>query len=115
MLTTPETIRTLQRKLYRKAKQEPAYRFHALYDKVYRADILSHAYRLVRANKGSAGIDGVTFEAIEEQEGVTAFIAELEEALRDKTYKPAPVKRVMIPKSIGGQRPLGKLGTLPGL
>ncbi len=107
MLTTPETIRTLQRKLYRKAKQEPAYRFHALYDKVYRADILSHAYRLVCANKGSAGIDGVTFEAIEEPEGVTAFIAELEEALRDKTYEPAPVKRVMIPKSNGGQRPLG--------
>jgi RNA-directed DNA polymerase len=65
MLTTPESIRTLQRKLYRKAKQEPTYRFYALYDKVYRADTLSHAYRLVRANKGSAGIDGVTFEAIE--------------------------------------------------
>jgi len=107
MLTTPETIRTLQRKLYRKAKQEPACRFHALYDKVYRADILSHAYALVRANKGSAGIDGVTFKAIEEQEGVTAFIAELEDALRNKTYKPDPVKRVMIPKSDGSQRPLG--------
>ena len=107
MLTTPENIRTLQRKLYRKAKQEPACRFHALYDKVYRADILSHAYRLVRANKGSAGIDGVTFEAIKEREGVTAFIAELEEALRNKTYKPDPVKRVMIPKSDGSQRPLG--------
>lgn len=107
MLTTPEKIRTLQRKLYRKAKQEPACRFHALYDKVYRADILSHAYALVRANKGSAGIDGVTFEAIEEQEGVAAFIAELEEALRNKTYMPAPVKRVMIPKSDGSQRPLG--------
>ena len=99
MLTTPESIRTLQRKLYRKAKQEPACRFHALYDKVYRADILSHAYSLVRANKGSAGIDGVTFEAIETGEGVTAFLAELEEALRNKTYKPDPVKRVMIPKS----------------
>ena len=74
MLTTPENIRTLQRKLYRKAKQEPACRFHALYDKVYRADILSHAYSLVRANKGSAGIDGVTFEAIEEKEGALAFI-----------------------------------------
>lgn len=109
MLTTPETIRTLQRKLYRKAKQEPVYRFHALYDKVYRADILSHAYRLVRANKGSAGIDGVTFEAIEAGEGKVAFIAELEEALRNKTYKPAPVKRVVIPKSSGGERPLGIL------
>jgi len=107
MLKTPETIRTLQRKLYRKTKQEPACRFHALYDKVYRADILSHAYALVRANQGSAGIDGVTFAAIEEQGGVTAFIAELEEALRNKTYKPDPVKRVMIPKADGSQRPLG--------
>ena len=106
-LITPETIRTLQRKLYRKAKQEPSCRFHALYDKVYWADILEFAYRLVRANKGSAGIDGVTFEAIEESEGAAAFIAELQEALRNKTYKPDPVKRVMIPKSDGSQRPLG--------
>jgi RNA-directed DNA polymerase len=107
MLTTPENIRTLQRKLYRKAKQEPACRFHALYDKVYRADILSHAYNLVRANKGSAGIDGVTFEAIEEKEGAIAFLAELAGALKDKTYRPDPVKRVMIPKADGSQRPLG--------
>jgi len=107
MLTTPDTIRTLQRKLYIKAKQETACRFHALYDKVYRVDILSHAYHLVRANKGSAGIDGVTFEAIEEKEGATAFIAELEEALRNKVYKPDPVKRVMIPKKDGNKRPLG--------
>ncbi len=107
MLTTPETIRTLQRKLYRKAKQEPAYRFYALYDKIHRADILSHAYHLVRANKGSAGIDGVTFEAIETGEGVTAFLAELQEALKSKTYAPSPVKRVMIPKGDGTERPLG--------
>jgi group II intron reverse transcriptase/maturase len=107
MLTTPENIRTLQRKLYRKAKQEPVCRFHALYDKVYRADILSHAYALVRARKGGAGIDGITFEAIEEGEGVAVLIAELAEALRNKTYKPDPVKRVMIPKSDGNQRPLG--------
>ncbi|MGO9021418.1 MAG: group II intron reverse transcriptase/maturase [Syntrophobacteraceae bacterium] len=107
MLTTPESIRTLQRKLYRKAKQEPACRFHALYDKVYRADILGHAYNLVRANKGSAGIDGVTFEAIEEKEGAIAFVAELAGALKDKTYRPDPVKRVMIPKGNGSQRPLG--------
>ena len=107
MLTTPEKIRRLQRKLYCKAKQEPAYRFHALYDKVYRADILSHAYSLARANKGSAGIDGVTFEAIKMGKGETAFLAELEEALRNKTYKPDPVKRVLIPKSDGSLRPLG--------
>ncbi len=107
MLTTPESIRTLQRKLYCKAKQEPSCRFHALYDKIYRGDILGHAYSLVRSNKGSAGIDGVTFEAIEKKEGVSAFIAELEDALKNKTYQPDPVKRVMIPKSDGSQRPLG--------
>jgi RNA-directed DNA polymerase len=107
MLTTPQSIRTLQRKLYRKAKQEPACRFHALYDKVYRADILSHAYELVRANKGSPGIDGETFEAIEGKGGAVAFVAELAEALRSKRYKPDPVKRVMIPKADGSKRPLG--------
>lgn len=107
MLTTPDNIRTLQRKLYRKAKQEPACRFHALYDKVYRADILSHAYNLVRANKGSAGIDGVTFEDIKEGKGVPAFLGELAKALKGKTYKPDPVKRVMIPKGRGAFRPLG--------
>ena len=108
MLKTPENIRTLQRKLYHKAKQEKAYRFYALYDKIYRADILSHAYNLVCANKkGSAGIDGVTFEAIETGEGITAILAELEEALKSKTYRPDPVKRVMIPKANGDKRPLG--------
>lgn len=107
MLSTPETIRTLQRKLYRKAKQEPAYRFYALYDKVYRADFLSHAYHLVQANKGAAGIDGRTFEDIEAAEGVSAFLAELAEAIENKTYRPAPVKRVMIPKGNGEFRALG--------
>lgn len=107
MLTTPENIRTLQRKLYHKAKQEKAYRFYALYDKIYLADILGHAYNLVQANKGSAGIDGVTFEDIETEEGITAFLAELEDALRNKTYRPDPVKRVMISKANGEKRPLG--------
>ncbi|MCK4623592.1 MAG: group II intron reverse transcriptase/maturase [Desulfuromonadales bacterium] len=107
MLTTPENIRTLQQKLYCKAKQDTAFRFYALYDKVYRADILRHAYALVRANKGNAGIDGITFKAIEAKEGVTAYLAELEEALKSKTYKPNPVKRVMIPKADGSQRLLG--------
>jgi group II intron reverse transcriptase/maturase len=107
MLVTPENIRTLQRKLYRKAKQDPAFRFYALYDKVCWADILSHAYRLVRANKGSAGIDGVTFKDIREEEGESAFLAKLEKALKSKTYKASPVKRVMIPKRDGSKRPLG--------
>jgi RNA-directed DNA polymerase len=78
-----------------------------LYDKVCRADILSHAYNLVRANKGSAGIDGATFEAIEEKEGASAFLAELEEALKSKAYQASLVKRVMIPKEDGTERPLG--------
>ena len=106
-LITPENIRTLQRKLYGKAKCEPAFRFYALYDKVYRADILTFAYRLVRANGGSAGEDGRTFEAIESEEGEDAFTAGLEKELKKRTYRAGPVKRVMIPKSDGKQRPLG--------
>jgi hypothetical protein len=62
-LSTPETVRTLQRKLYTKAKQEPGFRFYALYDKLYREDILSHAYGLVRSNQGAPGVDGQTFDA----------------------------------------------------
>jgi len=107
MLTTPEHIRTLQRKLYCKAKQEKTYRFYALYDKVYRADILEHAYRLVRANGGAPGIDGETFEAIEAGDKVSAILAELREALKKKTYRASPVRRVMIPKADGTERPLG--------
>ena len=84
MLLTPEEIRTLQRKLYCKAKQEPAFRFYSLYDKVYRADILSHAYTLVRANKGAPGIDGVSFKSISEGEGEGKFLQRLEEELREK-------------------------------
>jgi len=64
-LTTPDNIRTLQKKLYLKAKAEPSYRFYLLYDKVHRADILRHAYNLVRANKGAPGVDGATCAAIE--------------------------------------------------
>ena len=73
MLVTPVKIRTLQRNLYAKAKQEPGYRFYALYDKVYRADILQYAYHLVRSNKGAPGIDGVSFADIEAEEGIAQF------------------------------------------
>jgi RNA-directed DNA polymerase len=106
-LTTPDGIRTLQRKLYTKAKLEPAYRFYALYDKVWRADILMFAYRLVRANKGSPGVDGTDFEDIEQRIGIDTFLSELAQDLKDKTYHPSPVRRVMIPKADGSQRPLG--------
>ena len=106
-LLTPDAIRTLQRKLYTKAKQEPAYRFYALYDKVWRADILTFAYRLVRANKGSPGVDGMNFEDIEQRIGIDTFLSELAQDLRNKTYQPDPVRRVMIPKMDGSQRPLG--------
>ncbi|MEW5786660.1 MAG: group II intron reverse transcriptase/maturase [Pseudomonadota bacterium] len=106
-LTTPDAIRTFQRKLYTKAKQEPAYRFYALYDKIYREDILSHAWRLVRTNGGSPGIDGNDFEAIERGEGVEGFLRELARDLQAKTYRAQPVRRVLIPKADGSMRPLG--------
>jgi group II intron reverse transcriptase/maturase len=107
-LETPDRIRELQRKLYRKAKQEPNFRFYLLYDKVYRRDILSHAYRLVRANKGAPGVDGVTFESIEKMEGgVERYLNQISEELKGKTYRPMPVRRVNIPKPDGRQRPLG--------
>jgi len=108
MLKTPEKIREFQRKLHQKAKQEKEFRFYLLYDKVYRLDILSHAYRLVRANKGAPGIDGVAFEAIEKEEGgAEKYLESISEELKGKTYKPMPVRRVYIPKSDGGKRPLG--------
>jgi RNA-directed DNA polymerase len=107
LLSTPDVIRTLQRKLYTKAKQEPAYRFYALYDKVWRTDILMYAYRLVRANKGSPGVDGMNFEDIEQKIGIETFLSELAQDLKAKTYRASPVRRVMIPKADGSQRPLG--------
>jgi RNA-directed DNA polymerase len=105
-LETPISIRTLQRKLYRKAKQEPDFRFYLLYDKIYREDILSHAYVRVKANQGAPGVDGQTFEAIESQ-GLEKWLEGIRKDLRDKTYKPQPVRRVPIPKPGGGERPLG--------
>jgi RNA-directed DNA polymerase len=105
-LATPSKIRELQIKLYRKAKNEPGYRFYMLYDKIYREDILSHAYELARANKGAPGVDGQTFEGIELR-GLAEWLAGIRQELRSKTYQPQPVRRVMIPKPGGGERPLG--------
>src|SRR5215468_8308095 len=105
-LTTPDKIRSLQRKLYCKAKAEPTFRFYLLYDKICREDILVHAYRLARMNAGAPGVDGMTFARIEEQ-GLEAWLAGLRAELVSKTYRPDSVRRVMIPKTNGGERPLG--------
>ena len=105
-LATPEKIRIFLRKLYRKSKAEPEYRFYLLYDKICREDILRHAYEVARANAGAPGVDGVTFAAIE-KEGIEAWLAGLRKELTEKTHRPAAVRRVMIPKPGGGDRPLG--------
>jgi RNA-directed DNA polymerase len=105
-LATPDKIGTLQRKLYLKAKAEPGFRFYQLYDKVWREDIVGHAYALARANAGAPGVDGVTFAMIE-AEGLERWLAEVREELRTKTYRPQAARRVMIPKPGGGERPLG--------
>ena len=106
-LFSKENVRALQRKLYLKAKQDSSYRFYALYDKVTRSDVLHRAYDLVRQNKGSAGLDRETFESIELGKGKLAYLKEVQESLKTKTYRAMPVKRVEIPKANGETRPLG--------
>jgi RNA-directed DNA polymerase len=105
-LSPPLKVGKLQTALHTKAKNSPNYRFYALYDKIYRRDVLGFAYERCRANRGAPGVDGQSFADIEEY-GVDRWLDELAEELRNETYQPQPVKRVYIPKPDGKQRPLG--------
>ena len=105
-LTTPESVQKLQAALQAKAKGSPAFRFYALYDKVYRSDVLAHAYQRCRANGGVAGVDGERFEDIEAY-GAEKWLGELAQVLGQKKYQAGAVRRVYIPKPNGKQRPLG--------
>src|ERR1017187_5030907 len=105
-LSTPESVQKLQAALHDKAKKSPDFRFYALYDKVYRKDVLSFAYQCSKANGGTAGVDDQTFEDIEAY-GAERWLDELMQELKSRTYRPLPVRRVFIPKPGGQQRPLG--------
>ena len=105
-LIPPDKVGKLQEALHAKAKRAPKYRFYALYDKVYRLDVLWHAYQCCRANDGAPGVDGQTFADIEAY-GVERWLRELAEDLRKKTYRPQAARRVYLPKPDGTQRPLG--------
>jgi len=105
-LSTPTSVRKLRRALHVKAKAEPGYRFYALYDKLYREDILTHAYAQCRSNRGAPGVDGQDFADVEAY-GVEKWLGELAFALRKETYRPDTIRRVYIPKANGKRRPLG--------
>ena len=102
-LSTPESVQKLQTALRDKAKEAPNFRFYALYDKVYRKDVLAFAYERCKANGGAAGVDGQTFEDIEAY-GEERWLDELAQELKKRTYQPLPVRRVYIPKPDGKQR-----------
>src|SRR5208282_4356526 len=105
-LATPASVQKLQMALHAKAKTEAGYRFYALYDKIYREDILAHAYAQCRSNKGAPGVDGQDFSDVEAY-GVQRWLGELAIALKEETYRPDPIRRVFIPKPNGKLRPLG--------
>jgi len=105
-LSTPKSVQKLQTALHAKAKAEAGYRFYALYDKIYREDILAHAYAQCRSNKGAPGVDGQDFADIEAY-GLEAGLGELALALKEESYRPEPIRRVFIPKANGKLRPLG--------
>lgn len=105
-LSSPNSVRKLQTALHVKAKAEAGYRFYALYDKISREDILAHAYAQCRSNKGAAGVDGQDFADIEAY-GPERWLGELALALQKETYRPEPIRRVLIPKANGKLRPLG--------
>jgi retron-type reverse transcriptase len=99
-------VRELQRKLFTAAKCSRGRRFHALYDRIWRGDVLLEAWKRVRANGGAAGVDGETIASIEAA-GVTSFLDSIQQQLREGSYRPRPVRRQLIPKPDGRQRPLG--------
>src|ERR1700688_399887 len=105
-LATPASVQKLQTALHAKAKTEAEFRFYALYDKIYREDILAHAYVQCRSNKGAPGVDGQDFSDVEAY-GVQRWLGELAIALKEETYRPDPIRRVFIPKPNGKLRPLG--------
>jgi len=105
-MSDAERVLSLQSKLYQKAKQDKGYKFYVLYDKVYQKHMMMVAWKAVKANQGSPGIDGISISDIEDQ-GVSEYLEKLGEELRTKSYRAQAVKRVMIPKANGGERPLG--------